>query len=141
MVAKVLINSGAGNGTVAQVTSRGELVVGDIEYSQSYNATADVVNTGYDLVPPISTQRFVITGILVYANKNVGASDATVVVYEGSTPDTTTVDKTIMTMEMPKNTSRDITGLRIIVTAGKWVLVKTDDDDIFITIIGYCVRD
>ena len=42
-------------------------------------------------------------------------------------------------MEIPKKTSLTLTGLNIIVTEGRWVNVKTDDDDVFATVAGYFV--
>jgi hypothetical protein len=133
------IASGDGNGKIAKVSRYGQLVTAPIDYSLAYNATAAVANTAYNLVGPVSGKRFVIDSILLYANKNVGAGDATVEVYEATGADVTAVSKSIFTAEMVKQTSRDITGVNIIVSAGKWVNVKTDDDDVFATITGYYV--
>jgi hypothetical protein len=126
-------------GTNAKVTARGQLVTSPLAFSDTASVTADVINTGYNLWKPLSGKRFVVTDILLYANKNVGATDATVVLYEASADDSTTVDKTILNIEMPKNTSRDLVGLNLILTEGKWLNVKTDDDDIFATVMGYYV--
>jgi hypothetical protein len=139
MALKSELVDGRGGSQKACVTSRGELVVGRSDYSLAYNVTADVINTGYNLVEPKAGKRFVITDIFLYANKNVGAGDATVVLYEADADNTATVSKTLFTSEMLKQTRADLTGLNLIVTAGKWVNVKTDDDDIFCTIMGYYV--
>ena len=133
------IKDGGGNGHEVKVTSRGELIVNRLDYSTAYNTTADVINTAYNLVTPISGSRFIITGIFLYANKNVGVNDATVVLYEADSATTTTVSSTIFTAEMVKQTARDFTGLNIIINEGKWLNIKTDDDDIFATILGYYV--
>jgi hypothetical protein len=136
---KTWLIDGRGTNQAACVTSRGELVVGDSDYSTAYTVEANIDNTAFNFVGPISNKRFVITSILLYANKGVGAADASVQVYEADADDTTTVSKTILDLEMLKNSARDITGIRLIVTEGKWVNIKTDDNTIFATIMGYYV--
>jgi hypothetical protein len=133
------IVSSNGDSAGVTVTKRGQLVTSPLAFSTAYNATAGVTNTGYNLVTPVTAKQFIITSIHLYANKNVGAGDATVVLYEASDATTATADKTIFTVEMVKQTSRDLTGLNLEVSEGKWVNVKTDDDDVFATLLGYYV--
>lgn len=128
------------NSNTSKISSRGELVVGKLAFSEAYNATADVINTAYSVIAPKTKQRFLITDILIYANKNVGVNDATIYIYEASGPDITTVTKSILNTEIKASTSRDLTGLNLIITEGVWVNVKTDDDDVFFTIMGYYVH-
>jgi hypothetical protein len=140
MAVCVKLEDGSGTSSGAKITTRGQLVTAPLDYSKAYNATAGTANTAANLVVPVVGWQFVITSIHLYANKNVGAGDATVVLYEASASDTATVDTTIFTAEMVKQTSRDFTGLNLIVTVGKWINVKTDDDDVFATILGYYVE-
>jgi len=135
----VQIQDGGGSSRKAHVSSSGELIVNKVDYSSAYSLTADVINTGYNFVPPQFNKRFVVTDILLYANKNVGVNDATVVLYEADSATSTTSTKTILNIEMQKNSSRDITGLNLIISEGKWVNIKTDDDDIFATLMGFYV--
>jgi len=141
MGVKTYLIDGRGTKNAACVTSRGELVVGDADYSSAYSAEAAVINTGYNFVGPVMGKQFVITAILLYANKLVGANDAAVQVYEASSATSTVVDKAILTVEMLKNSSRDITGIKLLVSVGKWVNIKTDDNTIFSTILGYYVDE
>lgn len=139
MAIDIAVTGGTGRQARATVTNRGQLVTAPLDFSTAYNATAGTANTAANLVTPVNGKRFVITSIHLYANKNVGAGDATVTLYEASAVDTATVDASIFLAEMPKNSARDLTGLNLIVTEGKWVNVKTDDDDVFATILGYYV--
>ena len=123
----------------AKVTSRGELVVGRLAFSSAYNATAAVINTGYNLIVPKAGQCFVITDLLIYANKDVGAGDATISVYTATTVASTAVVRELLGTEIKANTSRDLTGLNLIVEEGYWVNVKTDDNTVFFTMMGYYV--
>lgn len=137
MSGRLVIENGRGDKNLAKVTSKGQLVVAPLEFSQATTVIADVINTAYPIYSPMSGMQFVITDILLYANKNVGAADASVVIYEADTPTTTTASKTILEIEMPTKTYRDIVGINLIVTEGKWISVKTNDDDIYCTILGY----
>lgn len=133
------IQDGSGNGYLAKVNKYGLLATGPLGFSQAYSVTASVINTAYNFVPPEAGKQFVITSILLYANKNVGANDATVVLYEADGVDSTTVTKEVLTTEMLKQTNRDLTNLNLIVSEGKWLNIKTDDNTIFSTVLGYYV--
>lgn len=134
------ILDGFGGKNKAKVTKRGQVVTSPLEFDEVSNQTFDVAGTAYNFYAPKANKQFVITSILLYANKNVGAGDATVTIYEASADDTATVDKTLFTAEMVKQTSRDFIGLNILVSEGVWINGKTDDDDVFSTITGYYVE-
>lgn len=135
---KSLIEDGNGGGYTAGVSKYGQLVTSPVDYSTTVSQKLDVINTAYNFVAPKSGHKIVITDIMLYANKNVGATDATVTVYTSDVgPTTTTVKDTILQTEMLKQTHRDLVGLNLIVNnEGHWLNAKTDDDDVFVT-IGY----
>lgn len=137
MALKTHIIDASGTSVGARVTARGVLVVGPLEFSSSTSVTADVINTAYNLVEPQAGKIYIITAILLTSNKNVGAGNATVVLYEADSATSTTSTKDILNIEMVKSTARDLTGISLAVTVGKWVNIKTDDDDIFCTLLGY----
>lgn len=125
-------------GVNAKISEAGELLVRPLDYSLAYSANADVINTGYNLVPPIAGSRFIITAILLTGNKNISATvDANVVIYEATSTSTTTSSRDLLPIEIAKSSVRDITGIRLSVRPGYWVNIKTDDDDVRCTILGY----
>jgi hypothetical protein len=131
---------GGGTTNVAKVTSRGQLVTSPLSYSESYYNAMAVVDTAYVVAKPLAGKRFVVTDILLDADKNVSANTAgTIVLYESSTETSTTPSKTVLTVEMLKNTARVITGINLIVTTGEWLNIKTTDATIYATILGYYV--
>lgn len=136
---EVKVLDAGGSGKQAKVTERGQLVVAPLEFSEVYQQTANVINTAFNLVTPKTGKRFVITDILLYADKNVGVNDASVQIYEATSATSTTVSKSILTLEMLKNSSRDITGLNLITSQGVWLSIKTDDNTIYATLMGYYV--
>lgn len=134
------IGDGAGKSTEAIVTSRGQLVTSPLEYSTAYTKEVNATATAFNFIGPVTGKRFVITDILLYADKNVGVNDASVQLYEATSSASTTISKTIIDIEMVKQTNRDITGLNLILTEGRYLNIKTDDATIFATVMGYYVN-
>ena len=140
MGVKFRVEDGFGSEVCAAVSSRGELITSPIEYSSGFTVEANVIDTAFNFVGPQAGMRFVITDILLYANRDVGINDAEVVVYEATGAAVTTVSLTLLEVEMLKQSARDITGLRLLVSEGVWVNIKTNDNTIFGTIMGYYVQ-
>ena len=129
-----------GKGGMALTTSRGQLVTAPLDYSTPYAVAVIVADTGYNFVSPIAGKRFVITDIILDANKNISATTPqAVVIYEAASATTATPSTTILTVEMIKNTNRIITGLNMITSTGKWINIKCEDTTINATIMGYYV--
>lgn len=140
MSLNVKIYDAWGTDAGACVRSNGQVVTGPFEYSTASTATLGTAAQSYNLWGPKSGKNFIITAMLIYANKNVGPTDATVVIYESTDgPATGTQSKVLLTTEMLKQTSRDFTALNLKVTEGSWINAQTDDDDVFLTILGYYV--
>jgi hypothetical protein len=136
----VQIKDGTGTKRKAKVTEFGQLVVAPVSYDESKFNTLDAVDTAYNFFIPKNGSNFIITGLMVYADKDVNdATDTIVTVYEASAADSATVDKTLMQFGMGKLTTLSVTPLNLKVTSGKWVNAKTGDDDIHMTIFGYYV--
>lgn len=127
------------NGEQAHVTPAGQLVVAPSNYSTSIFTKLDVADTAYNFIVPVSGKQIVITDIIATANKNVGVGDAALVIYEATAPDTLVVAETIFNTEMIKNSDKDLNGLNLITNSGVWINAKTDDDDIFLTLMYYYV--
>ena len=121
----------------AGVTKNGQLTTAPVSYSVPIYKELATANTAYNFIKPKAGCRIVITDILLYANRNVGANDATVIVYEADSASATTESKILFQTEMLKQTRADLTGLNLVVNEGKWVNAKTNDDDVFVTIAGY----
>lgn len=135
---KVNLKDGRGTNNLAKVSEYGQLVTSPLEYSEPYTASLDSTGTAFTIAAPKVGQRFIITDIILDAGKDVSASTAgTIVLYEGDSVDDTTGSKTILTVEMLKNTDRTITGLNMIVSEGVWLSMKTSDATVSATVLGY----
>lgn len=127
------------SGHKASVTSLGQLITAPLDYDIDSSVTFDAVDTAFNMVPPLSGKRIVISGILLYANKGVGPDDATVEIYEADAVDSIVVLKHIIQTEMPRKTPRDILPLNLLTNPGVWINGKTDDISIFTTLFCYYV--
>ena len=122
------------------VNEAGEILVSDGPYDLStFNELAEI-NTAYNFFGPRGREQFVITGFLMYGDKQVNSStNATVVIYESDQPDSTTEDRVLVQVEVGQNQSIPFPNIRILCNKGVYINGKTDDDDIHMTIFGHYV--
>jgi hypothetical protein len=123
------------------VNEAGELLVSDGPYDLStFNELAEI-NTAYNFFGPRGSEQLVITGFLMYGDKQVSATtNATVIIYESSDSDSTTEDRVLVQVEVGQNQSIPFPNIRILCNKGVYVNAKTDDDDIHMTIFGHYVN-
>jgi len=133
------IVDGAGSLSRARVNPTGALVTGPLSFSDTTFVEFAVADSAYSLVEPLAGQQFVITGLVLGADKDVGVDGAIVEIYEASSNNTTTVDKTLFQTSVPQKDNVALFGLNFLVNEGKFVNGKTDDDDIHTTIGGYFI--
>jgi len=132
------ISDGSGGGHLARVTHAGELITVRGNYDSTFNAAMTSINTAYNLVTPKSGFQFIVTGIVLNADKNVSATDGAIaVLYEATSATTTTASKVLLTLNIGKNSTVPLTGILIQTTRGVYVNAKTDDATINITLLGY----
>ena len=128
-------------GIIAEVTPGGHLVVGEHKFDETVPKNLSSINTAFNFYKPISQKQFIIKGIVAKANKDVSTStDADLVIYEGTSDSTTTVDKLLFEAAMTKHDSLILLGTNILVNEGIFLNAKTDDASIFVTIMGYYIR-
>jgi hypothetical protein len=131
---------GGTNKNSPQITDRGQLVTGALEFETFYLGSTASNNVAVNVVEPRSGKRFVITAIILSADRSVGANGAVTDVFENETgPTDGTVTKQIIQEEIAKQTRMTATGLNIIVTEGRWVNVKSDDVIVRCNIAGYYI--
>ena len=132
------ISDGSGGGHLARVTHAGELIIVRGNYDSTFNTAMTSINTAYNIVTPKSGFQFIVTGIVLNADKNVSATDGAIVeLYEATSDTTTTASKTLLTLNIGKNTTVPLTGILIQTSKGVYVNAKTDDATVNITLLGY----
>ena len=123
----------------ARVSEFGQLAIAPLAYSEPSFKKLDVINTAFNFIEPQHGHQIVITDIILTANKAVGTNDATIDIYEADAVDTAVITKEIIELEMIKQSNLVLTGLNLLVPKGLWVNAKTNDNDIFVTIMFYRV--
>lgn len=122
------------------VNEAGEILVSDGPYDLAQFKELATVNTAYNFFGPRGREQFVITGFLIYGDKQVNSStNATVIIYESSQSDSTTEDRVLVQVEVGQNQSIPFPNIRILCNKGVYLNAKTDDDDIHMTVFGHYV--
>jgi len=133
------IKDGYGTNNKAKVSEYGQLVVGAIDYSVPSVQEMGVASTGYMFIPPQAGKRIVITQMVLFANRNVSATtEADVEIYESTTGDGTTVETSLLQVGLLKQTLLPLQ-LNLITSEGTWVMGKTSDDDVTVSIYYYYI--
>ena len=133
-------DGGTGSGARVCVTPIGQLVAGPYAYDETKYTELAAADTAYNFYEPKAGQQFVITGIIMNADQQVAiATGATIVIYEATSAGTATVSKVLHQDEMIRNDRTVLLPLNILVSEGRYVNAKTDDDDVHMTITGYYI--
>lgn len=123
-----------------RVNEAGELLISDGPYDLAKFNELATVNTAYNFFGPRGREQFVITGFLMYGDKQVsGSTNATVTIYESDQSDSTTESRVLVKVEVGQNQSIPFPNIRVLCNKGVYINAKTDDDDIHMTIFGHYV--
>ena len=126
----------------AGVTPRGQLVVGPLAFSKSYFNQIGVEDEVFNFVGPVAGMQFVITGILISADRSVSVANGAIVrIYTADAIDSNVPVESILTTQINRNTSIALPGLNLITDPAVWINADSDDTDIYITILGYYVKE
>jgi len=126
---------------VAGISDNGEQYVAPRHYSTSYYE--QVINTAefYEVIPARSNKQFVITSMLIATSKTFGSATVaeTVMIWETSPADFSTNLKTIAQIDFLKNDRLPISGLNLLVTEARSVVVSAADTNVDVTLAGYYI--
>ena len=123
-----------------KISNAGELITAGYAYNEVSTQTLGTASTVYNFFKAKVGYNFIIQNLVIYANKNVGAGDATLTIYEAASSTSSTSLKDLLVLEIPQKTNVPIPGnLNLKVSEGRFLNATTDDDDIFLTIMGYYV--
>lgn len=129
-----------GNIKEVTVTSTGELAVAPLFFDEASYNELDVINTAYNFYGPRAGEQFVITNLIMSADKGVsGTTDADVIVYEASSADTTTEDKILIHLTIGQSQNLSMPVQYLLVNEGAFINAKTSDDDVHLNILGHYI--
>lgn len=126
------------NGKKVTVGAGGTLSLAPLFDEIEFNELA-VADQIYNYYQPLAGSRFILTGVVATADSSVQA-DATVIIYEASSPTSTTVDKVLFQFVLLKNQQLVIPNFQIKVSPDVWINGKTNDDDVHMSVVGHFVN-
>jgi hypothetical protein len=140
MTIPVRIEDGTG-GTSRQVklTELGELLTRAFDYSSSGFQKLDVINTAFNFVEARGREMFLLTDVILNGDQFVSVNGANVTIYEAASATTTSILKTIITVNVGRNQTVQLTGLQLDGTAGVFINAQTSSVNVNLTIAGYFV--
>jgi len=136
---KFLMESGSGNGVQAVVSDNGELITRPFGYSIPSFLDLDTAGSAKNFFKPIAGRQFVLTGAVISGNRDIGPNGAITSIYEASAEDSTTVDSTLIEVEVPKGTVLPFLVPNVVSSEGAFINGKTDDNSVRIALYGYFV--
>ncbi len=135
----IKVNLSGDKGNLAKISEQGELIIRPAEYStfkKQQITDANAVN----FFKPLSGKKLIVSGIIVNADRNVGVNGTLIDVYETSTVSETTIDTSIISIDLAKNQTISLTPLLIETEEGKFINGKADDFNVNISVLGYFVN-
>lgn len=126
---------------VAEVTEFGQLVTAPAKYSVASVGTLSADDTGVMFIEPKQGSKIVITSAVLYADRNVSSTiEADVELYESLTGSGQTVETSILQTSLLKQQSVVIP-LNYITSSGIWVMGKTSDNNVKVSIYYYYIEE
>lgn len=125
------------NSTSATITRYGQQVVSPISYDDINLVEVAVINTAYNVILPKNGSSIIITGVLITTLKDVGVNGTKIELYVSGSAISSVSLKGIITVDMLKQSSRDILPLNLRIRPGYWVNTKADDNTVILSVLYY----
>jgi len=125
-------------GNLVQITQAGSLHVVNPNFDMGIRKVLDSTGVAFNHVEPKSGKKFIITGLVINADKSVTSSAVTNLIEADSTTDATGT-KSLLTIDVPKNETIVITGIQMETNTGVYLNSKTDDATVNYMILGFFI--
>jgi len=127
-------------GKTVKVSDIGELIVRSFNYSTPVFHSLVADNTADTWFKPRAGQRLVITDIIIQTDRNTAVAGTVIDIYEASSENSTTIDNSILQVDLERQATLPLTGLNFITAEeGKFINAKATDSNVLITISGFFV--
>lgn len=121
------------------ISHQGELIVRpQAEYSTPSRVIVNVTDTAFNLQNPSAGENFILTGIILNSTQSVPTS-ASVDIYEATSATSTTIETSVLTIDVPKGETITIVPLLLKVSEGVFLNVKSDAGTVNCSVLGYFV--
>ena len=127
------------DGDTAKVTRQGAVKIIPNEFSKPNKQSMTDANA-VSFWPPRAGEKFIVTGVIVNTDRNIGVNGALIDIYEAVSASTTDIAESIISIDQAKSVTSALLPLFSEVTEGRWVNGKTDDNNVHVTVFGYYVK-
>lgn len=127
------------SGILAKVSEQGELVTRPADYSKAIKKQITDSNA-VNFFKPQAGKKLIVTGIIINTDRNVGVNGSAIDIYETSTSTSTTIDSSIVSIDLAKNQTTPLVPLLIETEEGKFINGKADDFNVNVSVLGYFVE-
>jgi len=121
------------------VSSSGEVLVRAFDYSDFLFQTIDTVDTAFNFFKPKQGFQFVITGVVISGNRDIGVNGSILTVYTADSTTSTTALSTPFEIEVPKSTVLPFIIPNVLTAEGIFLNGKADDATVRVGMFGYFV--
>ena len=135
----IKVNLTGDRGNLAKISDQGELIIRGAEYS-TFKKQQITDSNAVNFFKPLSGKKFIVSGIILNTDRNVGVNGSAIEVYEASTASETTIDTSIISIDLVKNQTVSLTPLLIETEEGKFINGKADDFNVNVSVLGYFVN-
>ena len=142
MPVKFNITDGNGTSNEAVVTSRGQLVVSPLDFSDPIENDLTCACTGTNFFAPKPKQQLVVTDIFTHTDRNTPVAGIIVEIYESCSATSLTIDKTIFKVDLGRQVGVGHSGLNFLINEGKWLNAKisVSTGTTSVTVAGYFIE-
>jgi len=137
MVINVIIKDGNTRRT-ATVTPQGELITRSAEYSTASKKQI-IDSNAVNFFKPLSGKKFIVSGMIINTDRNVGVNGSLIEVYETTSETSTSITSDIIAIDQAKNVTSPLIPLEIETAEGSFINGKADDFNVNVTVLGYFV--
>ncbi len=127
------------SGFIADVTKQGSLKIIPQEFNEINKQTIIDANA-VNFFKPRAGKHFIMSGIIVNTDRKVGVNGALVDIYESDTEDGTTIAKSIISIDLPQNTTAPILNIFTETSEGVFINGKANDFDVNVSVLGFFVN-
>ena len=134
--------SGDGTGNEATVSSRGQLIVAPLDFSDPVAHDIGCACVGVNFFTALPSHQFVVTDIFVHTDRAVPAAGIVAEIYESCSATSLTTVKCMFKIDLPRQSGVGHSGLNFLVTEGRWLNAKISVSSgvTSITIEGYYIQ-
>ena len=129
-----------GKGIAIGASRNHELFTRPLKYSSLFFQNLNVDNQVFNFVVPRAGQEFVISGLAISGNRDIGVNGSIVDIYATDSASNATATGGDIGFEVPKSTVLPFIEPNFLIAEGLFINGKCDDNSVRVNLFGYFVK-